>query len=92
MKFEWDEEKNKKNQAKHKISFEEAMALWQDENAIEVPAQTVDGEERLALIADLEGKIWAAFYTMRKEVIRIFSVRRARKKEVKFYEQAKIND
>jgi uncharacterized DUF497 family protein len=39
-----------------------------------------------ALLASLGGKVWAAFYTMREERIRIISVRRARTKEIEVYE------
>ena len=36
MKFEWDQEKNLINQKKHKISFETAAYVFQDENYIEM--------------------------------------------------------
>jgi hypothetical protein len=35
MNFEWDEHKNKSNQQKHGIGFEEAKAVFEDDNAIE---------------------------------------------------------
>ncbi len=36
MKFEWDERKNKINQKKHNISFENAAYVFSDENAISI--------------------------------------------------------
>ncbi|MBD2596677.1 BrnT family toxin [Nostoc spongiaeforme FACHB-130] len=33
--FEWDNEKNKINQKKHGVSFEEAKSVFYDDNAIE---------------------------------------------------------
>jgi uncharacterized DUF497 family protein len=39
-----------------------------------------------ALLAMLEGKLWAALYTPRENKIRIISVRRARNNERKLYE------
>ena len=30
MQFEWDEEKNRRNKAKHGISFELAVQVWND--------------------------------------------------------------
>ena len=36
MKFEWDEEKNQINKRKHKISFETAAYVFEDENYIEM--------------------------------------------------------
>lgn len=34
IKFEWDENKNEINKAKHKISFEEAKTVFYDEAAL----------------------------------------------------------
>ena len=34
IKFEWDENKNRTNQQKHGISFDEAKTVFYDENAI----------------------------------------------------------
>lgn len=33
--FEWDEGKNKSNQAKHNISFEDAKGVFDDEDRIQ---------------------------------------------------------
>ena len=33
-KFEWDEEKNKANQLKHDLSFEDSVTVFDDENAV----------------------------------------------------------
>jgi len=90
MKFEWDENKSFINKEKHKISFEEAVKLWDDKNGI-VVYQRLDGkEERYCLIARLKEKCWCAVFTLRGENIRIISVRRCRKKEEKKYEDRRI--
>ena len=34
MKFEWDEEKNKLNIRKHRVSFEEAETVFEDKYAV----------------------------------------------------------
>ena len=34
MRFEWDENKNKANKLKHRISFEEAETVFDDKNAV----------------------------------------------------------
>ncbi|MBI5193163.1 MAG: BrnT family toxin [Nitrospirae bacterium] len=44
-------------------------------------------EDRRIMIGDIEGKIWTAIFTMRGDIIRINSVRRAREKEVSLYEK-----
>ena len=36
MKFEWDSEKNKRNNRKHRVDFSEAETVFEDDNAIEI--------------------------------------------------------
>ena len=40
MGFEFDEAKNKSNQSKHGIDFFEAQKLWDDPDALELPARS----------------------------------------------------
>jgi hypothetical protein len=89
MTFEWDAKKSKTNKEKHGIDFEAGKALWLDENRIEIGVAFPD-EERWALIAMTQGKIWTAIYTRRDKTIRLISVRRARAKEGKIYEEKTI--
>ena len=89
MKFEYDENKSEINKDKHGIDFVEAQNLWQNENALIVPANIVDDEIRYALISLFKGKCYVAIYTLRDETCRIISVRRCRKNEEKNYEKAK---
>ncbi|MCX6965445.1 MAG: BrnT family toxin [Verrucomicrobia bacterium] len=84
MVFEYDPNKSQANKEKHGIDFDEAQSLWLDEDRINLPAQS-DTEDRNALIALKEEKVWVAFYTMRGTAIRLISVRRARKNEEKTY-------
>ena len=42
MKFEYDEKKSQINKEKRKIYFVEAQKLWQDEDALVVPANKVN--------------------------------------------------
>lgn len=85
MEFEYDLEKSKINKAKHGLDFEEAQALWLDPDSIGFVAKS-DDEERFAIIATLNNKLWVGFYTRRENRIRIISVRRARINERKLYE------
>ncbi len=84
MEFEYDPTKSQTNKEKHGIDFDEAQVLWLDEDRVEFPARS-DTEERHALIAKNDEKIWVAFYMMREVAIRIISVRRARENEEKAY-------
>ena len=91
MKFEWDAEKSRTNQDKHGIDFEAAKNLWLDEDQIEIYAPHPI-EDRRIIIAKYHHKIWVTIYTVRDGVIRIISVRRARKREVNLYEKEKIGN
>ncbi|MBI3585013.1 MAG: BrnT family toxin [Nitrospinae bacterium] len=90
MKFEWDSEKSRANKEKHGIDFETAQNLWLDENRIEIETP-YPVEKRNIIIAKFLGKLWTAVYTIRSETVRIISVRRSRKKEVKLYVKEKIS-
>lgn len=85
MIFEFDPDKSKRNKEKHGIDFNEARKLWDDSRSIGFPGKS-DDEPRFAMLAELNSKLWVAFYTVREERIRIISVRRARKAERKLYE------
>ena len=88
MKFRWDGTKNLTNKNKHGIDFESATDLWNDKNRIEIQTP-YPIEDRRILIGKIDRKIWSAIFTLRNDAIRIISVRRARKKEAKLYEQNK---
>ena len=85
MEFEFDPAKSERNKEKHGIDFLEAQALWDDSDRVEFPARS-DDEDRYAVIAKLNRKLWVAFYTPRENRLRIISVRRARTNERPLYE------
>ena len=84
MRFEYDEHKSRINKEKHGIDFVEAQKLWQNENALIVPANIVDDEIRYALISVFKSKCYVAIFTLRNESYRLISVRRCRKNEEKY--------
>lgn len=85
MAFEYDPNKSQANREKHGIDFEEAQAIWSDEDRLEIPAMTVD-EARYLVIGKINDKHWSAVITYRGENIRIISVRRSRDEETELYE------
>lgn len=85
--FEFDPAKSEANRAKHGIDFEAAQALWDDDDGYAVHVTQLP-EDRWILVARWNGKHWSAIFTHRDGNIRIISVRRAREKEIKAYEQA----
>jgi len=64
VKFEYDEKKSKINKKKHNIDFVEAQKLWQDEDALIVPANIVDNEIRYALISKILTKCFVVIFTI----------------------------
>lgn len=85
MGFEFDPKKSASNKDKHGIDFEEAKMLWADDGLVETAARDADERRRL-VIGKIAGKLWTAIVTTRADKVRLISVRRARDKEVAFYE------
>ena len=85
MELEFDPEKSRSNKTKHGIDFVDAQALWDDPELLEIPARTID-EPRYLVIGKIVGKHWSGVITYRESRIRIISVRRARREEVRLYE------
>jgi uncharacterized DUF497 family protein len=89
MEIVWDNEKNQINIKKHKISFEEAETVFYDPNGkiIGDPDHS-DEEDRfiiLGLSKILHLLVVCHGYKENDDIIRIFSARKATKKEEKFY-------
>lgn len=89
MEFEFDPEKSQANKAKHGIDFDEARVLWADEDRLVIPARS-DTEPRWVMLAQRGAKVWAAFYTVRGDRVRLISVRRARPNEKAMYESGRL--
>ena len=85
MDYEYDPIKSQSNMQKHGIDFEQAKALWEDEDRLVIPAKS-ETEERYAILGKIKKKIWVGFSTHRGQAIRIFSVRRAHEKERQQYD------
>ena len=88
--FDWDENKNKVNQKKHGIDFNEASSVFFDEKAIlfDDPEHSDSEEDRFLLLGISESAnicIVCHCYRESDTVIRIISARKATKTEVKRY-------
>ncbi|MEM7593455.1 MAG: BrnT family toxin [Cyanobacteria bacterium P01_A01_bin.83] len=97
MRFEWDENKNRSNIAKHGIDFEQAKTIFEDPNLLTYEDTRFNyGEVREISIGQLllttQQKIIIALvvYTDRDGIIRLISARKASKQERKAYEQQSI--
>lgn len=92
MEIEWDEEKNLKNYAKHKINFEFASKVFDDPLAKFILDRVVEGEERwhtIGRVSDRYLLLAAHCYRLANgnEVIRIISARPAISHERRKYEE-----
>ena len=86
MKFEYDPKKSKSNKEKHGVDFEEIQRLW-DGVVKEIPTIS-NGEPRWFVFGEIDGKVWVTLITRRGLATRIFSARRANRRErEKIYEQ-----
>jgi len=92
MRFTWDEDKNRRNLAKHKISLETARLVFEDPFHVSRLDRDVEGAERwqtMGLIGSVVVVLVA--HTYREEadeaVIRIISARKATSHERRYYEQ-----
>ena len=89
LRFSWDKSKNKTNQKKHGISFDEAQTVFFDENAVEFfdPDHSQDENRFLMLGLSYRLRVLVVCHCLRKNnsEIRIISARKATKKEQKIY-------
>ena len=88
MTFEWDEDKNQQNIAKHGISFEQASGIFDGFTFHRIDDRHDYGEVREISIGMVgSATIIVVVHTDRAGVCRIISARRAKEKERKYYEQ-----
>jgi uncharacterized protein len=86
--FEWDDAKAAENYAKHSVSFETAIRVFDDAFAIERMDDRAEyGEDRYSILGMVDGRLLYVAYTMRGDVIRIISARGAEPYEKKQYHE-----
>ena len=73
---DFDRAKEAVNVRQHHIDFTAARRMWDDPDLVEITAR-YDEEPRVLAIGQIDGKLWAAVYTIRHEEIRFISVHRA---------------
>jgi len=86
MQYEWDENKRAANLFRHNVDFAAAVDFEWD-TALETMDDRFDyGEERWVALGFIGSRLHVLVYTYRAETIRIISLRRANKREKKYYE------
>jgi len=92
MVFAWDENKARANRQKHNVSFETAVSVFQDPNAVSYFDRLIDNEERWHTVGLVGGvTILLVVHTSEEasdeEEIRIISARKANSRERALYSQ-----
>ncbi len=87
MRFEFDPAKSASNKVKRGLDFVEAQTLWKG-GRLRVPAKTVEGEAREALIGKIGARHHTVIVTYRGDACRIISARPSSKTEIANYEAA----
>ncbi len=88
--IEWDGKKANKNLAKHGISFDEALTVFDDPLSITIddPLHS-EGERRLIILGmSTRQRLLVVVHTERKHSLRIITARRATRRERKLYEES----
>jgi uncharacterized DUF497 family protein len=86
--FEWDEDKNRKNLAKHGIAFQDVLAVFSSREALTLEDRRREyGESRYIVLCPLEKVLVHVTYTVRGVRIRLISARRANRRETRDYER-----
>jgi len=89
LRFDWDLKKAEINQAKHGVSFEEAITVFADPLARIFPDEEHSVDElREIIIGHTSGhQLLLVNFTSIKDRLRIFSARKATRQERKDYEE-----
>ena len=86
--FEWNPEKNRINQTKHGVSFEDAVRVFDGEDeALELfDEQRSDHEERFITIGPIQGGLVLVVWTeLVDDIVRVISARWATPGERRLY-------
>jgi uncharacterized DUF497 family protein len=92
LDFEWDSRKAEANLRKHGVSFDEAMTLFLDPDAIIFPdVMHSDDEDRFSIVgySHRERMLLVAYTYRTVALLRIISARRATDRERKMYEESR---
>ncbi|HKM47099.1 MAG TPA: BrnT family toxin [Terriglobales bacterium] len=92
MKYEWDEAKNRKNIAKHGLSFEDAEQVFSGPCVTFEDDRLDYGEERLITLGLLVGRLVVIAHSPRDEGTRIISMRKGNRREQKIYQKRLVTN
>jgi uncharacterized protein len=89
VEFEFDDTKNTANRAKHGVDFAEAYRFnWAGSVTVEDTRRPY-GEPRFVTYGEIDGRVHVLVFTVRAEIIRVISLRKANDREIASYERQK---
>jgi uncharacterized DUF497 family protein len=88
MEVSYDPAKGERNISERGLSFERVAEFDFETALIEADGRQDYGEARMTAIGRLDGVPHVLIFTMRGDVLRVISFRKANKREVRRYEQA----
>jgi uncharacterized protein len=83
--FTWDEKKRKLNLAKHGVDFRDAATIFDGPLVTVEDTREHYGEPRYVALGILVDVVVSLTYTERDDQIRIISIRKALKHEIRFF-------
>jgi uncharacterized DUF497 family protein len=86
VEFEWDPKKAEASRRKHGVEFLDAVVVFEDDQAITLLDEHPTEVRYVTFGMDAEGRVLAVCYTVRGDVIRIISARKATARERVQYE------
>lgn len=85
--YEWDEAKRRQNLATHKVDFADAAAFEWVEAVVRSDTRQDYREPRFIAYGPIGDRLHCLVFTRRGDTIRIISLRRANRREVRRYEE-----
>ncbi len=89
LKFEWDRKKAASNLSKHGVSFEEALTAFADPLAriFDDEDHSIEEQREIIIGHSVKERLLVVCFAARGGSVRIFSARKATKRERKDYEE-----
>jgi hypothetical protein len=86
----WDETKRAANMAVHGIDFTAAYRFEWDTARIDPDMRRDYGEQRFVALGRIGLRVHVLVFTPRGEVVRVISLRKANRREIRHYEESQI--
>lgn len=85
--YEWDRAKAAENVVKHGLDFELARRFDWDRAVAFIDSRREYGELRRRAYGPIDGRLCVLVFTIRDDVVRVISLRKANRREIKHYER-----